>query len=129
MALVEGHLADCPHCREYLRQMRLTIAMTRALNDDDVDADAGRRAGAPAPSLPQPDGLTRGGVRRAGVSDSRGWGSRVGNPRPTLIADCRAPGCHRRLSTCAARCRRFQVMKAVLRLVKSFSGPPEPGSR
>ena len=24
---------------------------------------------------------------------------------------------------------RFQVMKVVLRLVKSFSGPPEPGSR
>jgi len=28
-----------------------------------------------------------------------------------------------------ARCSRFQVMKVVLRLVKSFSGPPEPGSR
>ena len=26
MVLVEGHLADCPHCREYLSQMRLTIA-------------------------------------------------------------------------------------------------------
>jgi anti-sigma factor RsiW len=38
MALVEGHLSDCPHCREYLRQMRETIVMTRALNDNDVDA-------------------------------------------------------------------------------------------
>ena len=28
-----------------------------------------------------------------------------------------------------ARCSRFQVMNVVLRLVKSFSGPPEPGSR
>ncbi|GAB3708241.1 hypothetical protein GCM10027598_12340 [Amycolatopsis oliviviridis] len=28
-----------------------------------------------------------------------------------------------------ARCSRFQVMKAVFRLVKSFSGPPEPSSR
>ena len=28
-----------------------------------------------------------------------------------------------------ARCRRFQVMKVVLRVVKSLSGPPEPGSR
>jgi anti-sigma factor RsiW len=38
MALVEHHLADCPHCREYLRQMRRTIALTRTLSDDDVDA-------------------------------------------------------------------------------------------
>jgi hypothetical protein len=29
----------------------------------------------------------------------------------------------------APRCSRFQVAKVVLRLVKSFSGPPEPGSR
>ena len=28
-----------------------------------------------------------------------------------------------------ARCIRFQVMNVVFRLVKSFSGPPEPGSR
>src|SRR6185312_7324833 len=28
-----------------------------------------------------------------------------------------------------ARCKRFQVRKVVLRLVKSLSGPPEPGSR
>lgn len=26
-------------------------------------------------------------------------------------------------------CMRFQVMKEVLRLVKSFSGPPDSGSR
>ena len=37
MALVELHLADCPHCREYLNQMRQTIAMTSSLTDDDVD--------------------------------------------------------------------------------------------
>jgi len=36
--LVEVHLADCPHCREYLSQMRLTITKTRAVNDADVDA-------------------------------------------------------------------------------------------
>jgi len=36
--LVEAHLADCPHCREYLREMRLTVIKTRALNDEDVDA-------------------------------------------------------------------------------------------
>jgi len=35
-ALVEQHLADCPHCREYLNQMRKTITMTQALTDDDV---------------------------------------------------------------------------------------------
>lgn len=35
--VVESHLADCPHCREYLTQMRLTIVMTRALTEEDVD--------------------------------------------------------------------------------------------
>jgi len=37
VARIEAHLADCPHCREYLAQMRQTIAATRALSDDDVD--------------------------------------------------------------------------------------------
>jgi len=36
--LVEAHLADCPHCREYLHQMRQTIAMERQLGEEDVDA-------------------------------------------------------------------------------------------
>jgi anti-sigma factor RsiW len=35
--LVELHLADCPHCREYLGQMRSTIEKTRALTEDDID--------------------------------------------------------------------------------------------
>ena len=38
VAIIESHLADCPHCREYLSEMRLTVMKTRALNDDDVDA-------------------------------------------------------------------------------------------
>ena len=38
LSLVEHHLADCPHCREYLSQMRRTIAMTRAVTEADVDA-------------------------------------------------------------------------------------------
>ena len=38
LILVELHLADCPHCREYLSQMRRTIAMTRAVTEADVDA-------------------------------------------------------------------------------------------
>jgi len=38
LAIVELHLADCPHCRAYLDQMRRTIEMTRALDGDDVDA-------------------------------------------------------------------------------------------
>ena len=37
MALVEQHLADCPHCREYLAQMRETIALTRVVTEHDVD--------------------------------------------------------------------------------------------
>jgi len=37
MLLVEAHLADCPHCREYLRQMRRTVEGTGALAERDVD--------------------------------------------------------------------------------------------
>ncbi len=38
VVIVELHLADCPHCREYLRQMRRAIELTRGLDDQDVDA-------------------------------------------------------------------------------------------
>lgn len=38
VALVEAHLADCPHCTEYLAQMRRTIAMSGALGEQDIDA-------------------------------------------------------------------------------------------
>ncbi|HEY5012221.1 MAG TPA: zf-HC2 domain-containing protein [Acidimicrobiia bacterium] len=37
-ARVESHLADCPHCREYLSQMRRTMVATRELAQHDVDA-------------------------------------------------------------------------------------------
>jgi predicted anti-sigma-YlaC factor YlaD len=37
VVLVEQHLADCPHCREYLSQMRRTIAMTREVTNEDID--------------------------------------------------------------------------------------------
>ncbi|HEY3831175.1 MAG TPA: zf-HC2 domain-containing protein [Acidimicrobiia bacterium] len=35
---VDAHLADCPHCREYLEQMRRTVHVVGALADQDVDA-------------------------------------------------------------------------------------------
>jgi anti-sigma factor RsiW len=38
IARVDAHLADCPHCREYLAQMRRTIADAGRLGPDDVDA-------------------------------------------------------------------------------------------
>jgi anti-sigma factor RsiW len=38
VAGIDEHLADCPHCREYLREMRRTIADAGALSDRDVDA-------------------------------------------------------------------------------------------
>ena len=38
IALIDGHLADCPHCREYVREMQRTIADARALSERDVDA-------------------------------------------------------------------------------------------
>ena len=37
---IDRHLGDCPHCREYLAQMRRTIAMLggvpRGFDDEDV---------------------------------------------------------------------------------------------
>jgi anti-sigma factor RsiW len=32
-------LADCPHCREYLAEMRRTIATAAGLRDEDVPID------------------------------------------------------------------------------------------
>ena len=32
----EAHLAGCPHCTEYLAQMRKTIELTGALTPDDL---------------------------------------------------------------------------------------------
>jgi|GraSoiStandDraft_57_1057295.scaffolds.fasta_scaffold711610_2 anti-sigma factor RsiW len=37
LSLVEQHLADCPHCREYLSQMRVTIALTGVVAQAEVD--------------------------------------------------------------------------------------------
>jgi len=36
MRRFESHLADCPHCTEYLEQMRATIRLTGALKEDDL---------------------------------------------------------------------------------------------
>lgn len=33
---VDRHLADCPHCREYLAQMRRTIDLSGHLSEADV---------------------------------------------------------------------------------------------
>jgi anti-sigma factor RsiW len=35
----DRHLADCPHCREYLEQMRRTIAVASELAHHDVPDD------------------------------------------------------------------------------------------
>ena len=32
----DAHIAGCPHCREYLRQMRMTIRLTGVLRVDDM---------------------------------------------------------------------------------------------
>ena len=32
----EAHLADCPHCTEYLAQMRETISLTGCLTPEDL---------------------------------------------------------------------------------------------
>ena len=36
---VTEHLAACPHCREYLEQLRQTIAVSRGLSAGDMPAD------------------------------------------------------------------------------------------
>jgi anti-sigma factor RsiW len=35
----EAHLADCPHCTEYLAQMRATIRLTGRLGPDDLSPE------------------------------------------------------------------------------------------
>jgi anti-sigma factor RsiW len=35
---IEAHLADCPHCTEYLAQMQATIRLTGRLEPDDLTA-------------------------------------------------------------------------------------------
>jgi anti-sigma factor RsiW len=35
---IDAHLADCPHCREYLEQMRQTVSVVGEIGSDDVDA-------------------------------------------------------------------------------------------
>jgi anti-sigma factor RsiW len=33
----EAHLAGCPHCTEYLKQMRATIRLTGRITEDDLE--------------------------------------------------------------------------------------------
>lgn len=35
----EAHLADCPHCTEYLAQMQATIRLTGRLEPEDLTAE------------------------------------------------------------------------------------------
>lgn len=37
---LEAHLAECPHCSEYLAQMRVTISTLGQLEVDDVPEEA-----------------------------------------------------------------------------------------
>ena len=36
-ARLEGHLADCPHCSEYLAQLRVVIDVSGEVTPDDLD--------------------------------------------------------------------------------------------
>ena len=38
-ARLEAHLADCPHCREYLAQIRQTIAAMGRVEPEELEAD------------------------------------------------------------------------------------------
>jgi anti-sigma factor RsiW len=37
---LEAHLADCPHCRTYLEQIRTTIALTGRIEPESLDPQA-----------------------------------------------------------------------------------------
>ena len=39
-ARLEGHLADCPHCSEYLAQLRVTIDALGRVEPDDLSLEA-----------------------------------------------------------------------------------------
>ena len=39
-ALVEAHLGECEGCAEHLRQIRITVAVTGRIGEDDLDARA-----------------------------------------------------------------------------------------
>ena len=36
----EGHIAGCEHCTAYVEQMRVTIAATGGLTEEDIPAEA-----------------------------------------------------------------------------------------
>ncbi|MEA2972908.1 MAG: hypothetical protein QOG82_1366 [Actinomycetota bacterium] len=39
-ARFEAHLADCPHCTEYLREMRITISALGRVEPEEISAAA-----------------------------------------------------------------------------------------
>lgn len=39
-ARFEAHLADCPHCTEYLAQFRETLRLTDTLRESDISPEA-----------------------------------------------------------------------------------------
>jgi anti-sigma factor RsiW len=39
-ARLEAHLAECEHCAEHLRQIRITVAVTGRIHEDDLDPRA-----------------------------------------------------------------------------------------
>ena len=39
-ARFEAHLSDCPHCREYLREMRVTIAAMGRVEPEALSREA-----------------------------------------------------------------------------------------
>jgi anti-sigma factor RsiW len=39
-ARFEAHLADCPHCTEYLAQVRETLRLTGTLRESDISPEA-----------------------------------------------------------------------------------------
>jgi anti-sigma factor RsiW len=38
-ARLEEHLAECPHCREYVRQIEVTIAVSGRVREDELSPE------------------------------------------------------------------------------------------
>jgi anti-sigma factor RsiW len=88
----EAHLAGCPHCPEYLAQMRKTIELTGSLTPDDLtrrcrtSSSRSTGNGAPARTASQLAREPGGGARQA-EPGSRPWSERGARRGPAITQD------------------------------------------
>ena len=116
-----GHLAAGAAAGGGLRRRRSRRVLPRQRRSEALERQQRRSSPRPEPA-PAP-------ARRRSTSGARGSPGRSSSRRPTPTRRLPWAGMPPASLSIRARCSRFQVMKWVLRLVKSFSWPPEPASR